>query len=222
MKIEIKNLDCGVIFTHECDENTVKKTLETAVYDDEDLSGANLRGADLRGADLRGANLSDADLSGAYLRGADLSGAYLSGAYLSGAYLRGAYLRGANLSGAYLRGAYLSGAYMARAILENATLPKLNIPIIPDIHNKIYQAVSDEGTLNMGSWHTCETTHCRAGWAVYLSGNEGKKLEDKIGTNAAGALIYMASDPTLESVPDWFASNEDAMEDIKKLAGVIE
>jgi hypothetical protein len=125
----------------------------------------------------------------------------LSGANLRGADLSGADLRGADLSGADLRGADLSGA-----------------PKIENIHKAIYAAASADGALNMGKWHTCETTHCRAGWAVHLAGEEGRALEENIGTAAAGALIYIASDPTLERVPNWYASNDEALADMKALA----
>jgi hypothetical protein len=39
-----------------------------------------------------------------------------------------------------------------------------------------------------------------------------------MGTPAAAAVIYMASDPKLEKVPDFYASNEAALEDMKRLA----
>jgi uncharacterized protein YjbI with pentapeptide repeats len=108
MKIEIKCRFSGhVLFTHECEENTIKNTLKAAID-----SRAYLCGADLSGAYLCGADLSGAYLYGAYLCGADLSGAYLCGADLSGAYLCGADLYGADLAGADLSGAYLSGAYL--------------------------------------------------------------------------------------------------------------
>lgn len=184
-RIEIKNMQADVLFSHDCEDNTIRKTLEKAISE-----GVNLEGADLRGANLRGADLRDAYLGGAKLMRADL---------------RGANLRGASLS---------------RSYLLNAIMPHLDVPIIPDIHKAIYQAVSKDGSLNMDSWHTCETTHCRAGWAIHLAGDAGKELEKKVGSDVAGALIYMASDPSLERVPDWFASNEDSMDDIKKMAGV--
>ena len=107
-KIQIKNYITGtVIYEHEEEENTLKKTVEEAVKENANLRGADLSGADLRGANLSGAYLSDADLSDADLSDADLSGADLSGAYLRGANLSGADLSGADLSGAYLRDAYL-------------------------------------------------------------------------------------------------------------------
>ena len=70
----------------------------------------------------------------------------------------------------------------------------------------------------MGDWHTCDTTHCRAGWVVTLAGEEGKALEEKIGTPAAATLIYLKSDPKIERVPDFYCGNDDALADMKRLA----
>lgn len=64
-KIEIKDIFCNVLFTYECEDNSVKKTVEEAVKQDVSLCMADLRGANLRGADLRGADLRDANLHGA-------------------------------------------------------------------------------------------------------------------------------------------------------------
>jgi hypothetical protein len=41
----------ALLFEHECDDNTIKKTLETAAGERADLRGADLRGADLQRAD---------------------------------------------------------------------------------------------------------------------------------------------------------------------------
>ena len=73
-KLEIKTYLGTVLFTHECEDNTVEKTLEEAVRCD-----ANLRYVNLSGANLSDANLGYANLSGANLRGANLSGANLRG-----------------------------------------------------------------------------------------------------------------------------------------------
>jgi uncharacterized protein YjbI with pentapeptide repeats len=199
-----------------------------------DLSGAYLSGAYLRGADLRGADLRGADLSGAYLRGAYLSGADLRGADLRGAYLRGADLSGAYLSGAYLSGAYLRGAYLSGADLRGADLSEIleKTPLIPNIDAAILAAIAEnkaKGTngLDMGSWHGneekaneaewCETTHCRAGYAICLAGKEGFELEKKYGPANAGMFLYMKSTPN-EPVPNWTASNEVAMADMQDRA----
>ena len=55
------------------------------------------------------------------------------------------------------------------------------------------EVVSAEGALDMRTWHTCQTTHCRAGWAVTLAGKAGKELEDRLSTPVAAMLIYKAS-----------------------------
>jgi hypothetical protein len=72
----------------------------------------------------------------------------------------------------------------------------------------------------MNAWHTCETTHCRAGWVVALAGEAGKQLESRFDTLLAAAKIYDASDQNFKINPcRFFDSNEDALEDMKKLAG---
>ena len=184
--------------------------------DKKDGESADLRGANLSGADLRGANLSSANLSSAYLRGADLRDADLRDANLSSAYLGGADLRDADLGGANLRDADLGGADLRDADLSDADLGGFPVKI-KDIHKTIYAAASKDGALDMDSWH-CGTTHCRAGWVIQLSGEAGKALEWAIGTPTAAALIYMASDPKLEKIPDFYATNEEALEDMKRLA----
>ena len=227
MKIEIKNRFTGnVQFTAEidCDEKSPTSikfglALKWGIENDANLRGANLRGANLSGAYLSGANLRGANLRGANLRGAYLSGAYLSDANLRDAYLSGAYLSGANLRGANLRGANLRDANLSDADLRGANLSDANwIPKIKNIHQAIYEAISGDNALEMGNWHTCETTHCIAGWVVTLAGEAGKVMEGLMGTPAAAAFIYMASDPDLEKIPDFHCSNDEAMENAKKLA----
>ena len=139
-------------------------------------------------ANLRAANLSDADLSAANLRAADLRDADLSAANLSDANLRD---------------------------VKNL---RYIVPVIENIHQTIYEAASQPDALGMSRWHSCSTTHCRAGWTIVKAGEGGRILESCIGTNAAAALIYVASDPTLERVPNFFASNEQALEDMKAKA----
>ena len=52
-KIEIKDRFTGeVFFSHECEDNTIRKTVEQALKSYADLSYADLRSADLRYADL--------------------------------------------------------------------------------------------------------------------------------------------------------------------------
>jgi uncharacterized protein YjbI with pentapeptide repeats len=169
-----------------------------------DLSGAVLRGADLRGADLRGADLSDAVLRGADLGGADL--------------------RDADLGGADLSGADLSGADLSEILEE--------VPLIPNIDAAILAAIEAnkaKGTngLDMGSWHGdqskanegewCQTTHCRAGYAICLAGAKGFELEKKFGPANAGMFLYLKSTPN-EPIPNWSAIERVAMADMKERA----
>ena len=111
MKIEIKSrFSLEVLFSHECEDNSVAVTLAAAKVRGANLYGADLRAANLYGANLRGADLRGADLGDADLRAANLGGANLRAANLGYANLRGADLRGANLGGANLRGADLGDA----------------------------------------------------------------------------------------------------------------
>jgi hypothetical protein len=91
------------------------------------------------------------------------------------------------------------------------------IPVIEDIHAKVYEAVSQPGALDMSSWHACETTHCRAGWVVALAGAEGKALESFHNTDLAARLIYSASGFDINPAR-FHDSNEAAMADMKRLA----
>jgi hypothetical protein len=71
----------------------------------------------------------------------------------------------------------------------------------------------------MGNWHTCETTHCRAGWVVYLAGEAGYALEKKTSTLFAAMMIYKVSDPVHRVSPGrFFETNEVALADMKRLA----
>ena len=89
---------------------------------------------------------------------------------------------------------------------------------MPDIDATILDAVRRKDcALNMQAWHTCDTTHCRAGWAIHLAGDAGYALEKRYGPDAAGALIYAASRPG-KPVPDFYCEDDAAMADIEACA----
>ena len=92
------------------------------------------------------------------------------------------------------------------------------IPKIKNIHQTIYKAVSEPNALNMSDWHTCDTTHCRAGWIVTLAGEEGKTLETKTSTLFAAMQIYKASSTIRVFPPRFFDGDKKAMEDMKRCA----
>jgi len=83
----------------------------------------------------------------------------------------------------------------------------------------VLEASSTANALDMSSWHTCETTHCRAGWVVTLAGEEGKLLESKTSTLFAALQIYKKSSPNIKVSPTrFFESNEVALSDMKRCA----
>ena len=157
------------------------------------LTGAVLTGAVLTGADLTDADLTDADLTRAVLTRADLTRAVLTRAVLTGAVLTG-------------------------AVLTDRQIPP-GVPVLPNLDAQILAAIESGGTLNMNKWHSCKTTHCRAGWAITLAGEAGQKLEEWHGPVTAGTLIYAASRPGVP-IPDFYASNESALASIRADAGV--
>ena len=93
----------------------------------------------------------------------------------------------------------------------------LDIPTIPDIHKAVYAAASVPNALCMATWHSCETTHCRAGWVVTLAGEAGKELERRTSTLFAAMRIYKESGHPINPCR-FFDSDADAMADMKRLA----
>ena len=94
------------------------------------------------------------------------------------------------------------------------------IPVIQDIHTKVYEAVEDGARLDMVDWYAtsddCDATCCRGGWAILLAGEAGRVMEETFPNVFAASLIYAASDPHLEAIPDFYCSNEEALMDIKE------
>ena len=91
-----------IIFSYECEDNTIKKTVEEAVRRKIRLAFADLTCLDLSGVDLRNADLTWADLSDTNLLGADLRCAILNNVDLRNTDLRGTNLLGAELDDADL------------------------------------------------------------------------------------------------------------------------
>ena len=118
-KIELKRINGDIIFSHECENNSVAKTIEALRTSGAkfDLNGANLKYADLSNTNLSGVNLSDANLIGV-----DLSGANLKDANLDDTNLRWADLSDADLSNTSLRYTDLSNSKLTNTNLSNAKL----------------------------------------------------------------------------------------------------
>jgi hypothetical protein len=96
--------------------------------------------------------------------------------------------------------------------------PSAEIPKIENIHQRVYEAVTaTPESLEMATWHTCNTTHCRGGLVVTLAGNAGKALEMFHDTLLAAQLIYRESGYKINP-SRFFDSNDDALADMKRLA----
>jgi uncharacterized protein YjbI with pentapeptide repeats len=146
--IKIKDRKDRVLFTHTCESNSIKITLEKAVSERADLSYAYLKGANLRYADLRSVNLTYADLRYADLTGADLTNADLEAVILIGACLRGTNLEGANLREANLRDAWLMHSDLTDANLKESWLRNTDLtgaitnkPLKKDTEDKVVTKV---------------------------------------------------------------------------------
>ncbi len=71
----------------------------------------------------------------------------------------------------------------------------------------------------MDSFHTCEKTHCRAGWITTLAGEAGKNLESRFDTVVAAMKIYDASSSLPKVSPvRFFEDNETALADMKRMS----
>jgi hypothetical protein len=90
--------------------------------------------------------------------------------------------------------------------------------VIENIHQKVLEAVDHPCALRMDAWHTCDTTHCRAGWVVFLAGEPGRKLEEHTSTQFAAMQIYKESSSIRVSPVRFFEPNETALADIKRCA----
>ena len=97
---------------------------------------------------------------------------------------------------------------------------ELPIPVIPNIHKLVYEAVlSSPEKLRMGEWHSqCGTAHCRAGWIVAIAGDQGTDLEESLGTAHAAALICQASGHPVQIRRFYFDSRVEALADMKRMA----
>lgn len=171
---------------------------------DADLTRARFYRTVMRGANLSGADLYHADLAYADLEGSDMTEANLMMTDMVGARLRNVCLKDANTPNTRLRGADLTGVTGTS-----------KTPVVPDLHRRMLEVTRSSRSLDMENWHTCETTHCRAGWAIVLAGKEGEALEEELGANLAGSLIYFAS---TGEVPDFYTEDASARIDIQRCA----
>ena len=93
-------------------------------------------------------------------------------------------LRGADLRNADLRGADLRGAVLLNAVgLDIATDAAQRLRAVAQA------ALAEPDALQMDAWHTCDTTHFVAGWAIAQAGEPGRLLEAAVGPQVAGLML---------------------------------
>ena len=91
-------------------------------------------------------------------------------------------------------------------------------PKVDNLDEVVYAAASQPESLDMENWHTCDNTHCRAGWIVHLAGDKGRELEQFFDTSLAAMLIYNESTGRSISPVRFFESNEVALKSMKEAA----
>ncbi len=96
--------------------------------------------------------------------------------------------------------------------------PAFVVPIVENLHQRVYAAASAPDALNMETWHTCDTTHCRAGWIVQLAGAPGHELERRTSPDFAAMQIVKASSAIPIAPPRFYESDEVALADMKRCA----
>ncbi len=165
--------------------------------------------------DLRGADFSYADLRSTFFqRGTDFEGASFKNAHLVRTHFSGSKLVGANFIGAKLVATKFYGADLTGAIFVPG-----EVPVVPDLDLEIYERTlappGEIGPLDMSTWHSCDTVHCLAGWAIHLAGDEGYALERAYGPEVAGTAIYAAS---TGSVPDLYNTDAGARHELERRA----
>ena len=99
--------------------------------------------------------------------------------------------------------------------------PEIDALILAEIDAK--RILLDMGYIHGEDDNVCGTTHCRAGSAIVLH-PMGLELERVFGWRLAASVIYLAArrGTTLDGqVPDFNASDEDALADMRACAGVV-
>lgn len=126
-------------------------------------------------------------------------------------------LRDANLSGANLRDANLIGANLIGVDLRGADLTNvLGLGIADDAPQRLkavaQAALASDDALEMDYWHTCDTTHCIAGWAIHQAGALGRLLERVHCAEIAGLMLLGA-----EAHRYFYADNDQAREFLRSV-----
>jgi len=204
--------------------NLTEAILEGANLKDVYARGANFKGANLSQAIFNNTNLKEANMEGANLEKAEfedetklckanLSNANLSNLCINNVDMRGAILKGANLKNSYFYQADLDLSNFMGANLEETYFGdnhrKLEeIPHIPHIDATILAMLDSEELLNK------DEKYPWVAWTLRVAGTQADPLVEEMGERLAASAIYIASQS--HPVPDWYASREDAIRQLRQ------
>ena len=72
-------------------------------------------------------------------------------------------------------------------------------------------ALAHDDALEMDEYHSCNTSHCVAGWSIDQAGAHGRALESAMGSCGAGLALL-----GLDMAPHFFTGNEAARDFLAK------
>jgi hypothetical protein len=99
-------------------------------------------------------------------------------------------------------------------------IPSNRVPVVKDLASRILQIVeSGKGQLEMDDYHTCESTHCIAGWTTHLAGKRAKVLEEELFCDVAAAAIWLK---TYGSYPSFshLVEHDEALDSLRRFAAL--
>lgn len=175
-------------------------------FTDTSMPGAECTRANFTECLFISTNLITAEMEHVVAHRANFQRANLSLANLGDADLSYASFVGANLRKASFRNTTLTGAVFDPEHLPDAWK---TLPTVPDLPEKILEALGQpQNHLTMCEWHLCDTAHCLAGWATFLTLGSKSKVELDYGTPLVGAgLFYKA----IGFIPDFYCTDEEAL-----------
>lgn len=196
-----------VIYRHECEYNTVKRTLMKAVAEGVVLDHVDLRGANLEGATLTRMRAHAATLTAAILTGADLSHADLYCSDMKHAQFKNANLQHTDLSQSDLEYAIFAEAKCRRADFRYTQLRQSNFR-----YADLYHADFGDAHLFGSDFRGADIEGARL-WSTVGDGVYIKSLQ--IGDYE---IAYTADDMQIGCknfpISDWWAMTDDQIEQL--------
>lgn len=168
---------------------------------------------------VAGVDMVGFEVSGVSLHNVCLHCVTVTLASLTCMHLENVVMSSVAISAPFTEDASVGDANLRSVSMLNVTLSGKPLPVVPNIDAAILALIEeDPACFNMDVWRSdCGTVLCRAGLAARLAGEAGEAMVQRFRHQAAGGLIYGGSRPGIP-IPDFFASNEDALKDIKACA----